>query len=374
MSAALFAALAGCAGVIPASTQAQPSSSPYIAPPPPQQQQAQATRQMPARGPSSQLESTITALGRDFSGEVGIAVRDIDEGWTVSWNGDRFLPQQSVSKTWVQMAMLDAVDRGEMSLDREVRVGPEHAVVFHQPLLSRANNGGFQASIRYLFEQAMTRSDNLANDRILWLTGGPDAVRAFFQRNNLEGLRFGPGERELQAGIAGLTWQESMSRGRNFYSARSSLAADTRQEAMRRYLADPVDGATANGIVNAFARLVRGELLSPESTRLMLSTMRASHTGPQRLRGGVPDGWQFGHKTGTGQNLNGLVAGYNDVGIVTTPDGHNYAVAVMIGNTRVGIPERQQLMQRVMGQVVSHHLRRRYELFTAGINTSGDSN
>jgi beta-lactamase class A len=316
----------------------------------------------------------ITALGRDFSGEVGIAVRDIDEGWTVSWNGDRFLPQQSVSKTWVQMAMLDAVDRGEMSLDQEVRVGPEHAVVFHQPLLGRANNGGFRASIRYLFEQAMTRSDNLANDRVLWLTGGPDAVRAFFQRNNLEGLRFGPGERELQAGIAGLTWQESMSRGRNFYSARSGLAADTRQEAMRRYLADPVDGATANGIVNAFAGLVRGELLSPDSTQLMLTTMRSSHTGPQRLRGGVPDGWQFGHKTGTGQNLNGLVAGYNDVGIVTTPDGHNYAVAVLIGNTRVGIPERQQLMQRVMGQLVSHHLRRRYELFTSGITTSGNSN
>jgi beta-lactamase class A len=366
---ALFAGLlalplAGCAGVIP-QAGAQPSapvSAPYVAPPP----AATPAPAPPVGGPSRQLSDAITSLGSAFSGEVGIAVRDVEEGWTVSWNGERFLPQQSVSKTWVAMTVLDQVDRGEMSLDQMVSVRPEHAVVFHQPMLARMGNSGFEAPIRELFTQAMTRSDNLANDRLLWLAGGPEAVRAYFARNNLEGLRFGPGERDLQSGIAGLTWRQSMARGRQFYSARSALSQSVRQAAMDRYLADPVDGATANGMVEALARLVRGELLSERSTELMISTMRASRTGPQRLRGGVPEasGWQFGHKTGTGQNLNGMVAGYNDVGIVTTPDGRNYAVAVLIGNTRVGIPERQRLMQAVMGQVVSHHLRRRYELFS----------
>ncbi len=378
---ALALSVSGCSGVIPqAAPQASAASAPYVAPPPLSEAQRQTLAEasapqparpesrQPAQGPSRQLSDSVTSLGRAFSGEVGIAVRDVEEGWTVSWNGERYLPQQSVSKTWVALTVLDQVDRGEMSLDRMVQVHPDDAVVFHQPMLARMGNGGFQASIRELFTQAITRSDNLANDRLLWLSGGPEAVRSFFARNNLEGLRFGPGERDLQSGIAGLTWQQSMSRGRAFYSARSALAQSVRQAAMDRYLADPIDGATANGMVEALARLVRGELLSEQSTQLMISTMRASRTGPQRLRGGVPDatGWQFGHKTGTGQNLNGMVAGYNDVGIVTTPDGHNYAVAVLIGNTRVGIPERQRLMQAVMGQVVSHHLRRRYELFTGG--------
>jgi beta-lactamase class A len=355
--------IAGCAGVIPqTSAQTSQASAPYVAPPTETREPARRSAAELSRGPSSQLTDSVTALGRAFSGEVGIAVRDVEEGWTVSWNGERFLPQQSVSKTWVAMTLLDQADRGEISLDRMVRVRPEDAVVFHQPMLARMGSGGFQASIRELFTQAMTRSDNLANDRLLWLSGGPEAVRGFFSRNNLEGLRFGPGERDLQSGIAGLTWRQTMARGRQFYSARSSLSQQVRQAAMDRYLADPVDGATANGMVEALARLVRGELLSERSTELMVSTMRASRTGPQRLRGGVPSGWQFGHKTGTGQNLNGMVAGYNDVGIVTTPDGRNYAVAVLIGNTRVGIPERQRLMQAVMGQVVSHHLRRRYEM------------
>jgi beta-lactamase class A len=356
--------VAGCAGIIPqAEAQVRPIAAearPTFTP----ETVAAPEARSPETGPSDQLEDAVAALGRSFNGSVGIAVRDIEQGWTVAWNGDQFMPQQSVSKTWVAMAVLDAVDRGDLSLERLVRVGPEHAVVFHQPMRSRIGRDGIRTTIRELFNEAMTRSDNLANDRLLWLSGGPDNVREFLSNNALEGIRFGPGERALQSGIAGMTWQQSYARGRNFQSARAGLPEQVRRDAMRRYLADPVDGATANGMVDALARLARGELLSPESTELMLSTMRRSRTGPQRLRGGVPDGWLFGHKTGTGQVLDGRVAGYNDVGIVTTPDGRNYAVAVLIGNTGVGIPARQRLMQAVMGQVVSHHLRRRYELFT----------
>ena len=35
----------------------------------------------------------------------------------------------------------------------------------------------------------------------------------------------------------------------------------------------------------------------------------------------------FGHKTGTGQELSGRATGYNDVGLLTAPDGRTYAEA-----------------------------------------------
>ena len=54
------------------------------------------------------LETRVRELGRGFSGEVGIAVRDVDTGWTTSWNGNRFFPQQSVSKFWVALTALQA--------------------------------------------------------------------------------------------------------------------------------------------------------------------------------------------------------------------------------------------------------------------------
>src|SRR5688572_9963697 len=41
------------------------------------------------------LDVRIGELGRDFDGLVGIAVREVDTGWTTSWNGERHFPQQS---------------------------------------------------------------------------------------------------------------------------------------------------------------------------------------------------------------------------------------------------------------------------------------
>ena len=60
-------------------------------------------------------------------------------------------------------------------------------------------------------------------------------------------------------------------------------------------------------------------MLSPASTQHVLATMANTRTGAQRLKGGLKPGWKCAHKTGTGQNYNGTVAGYNDVGILTAP-------------------------------------------------------
>ena len=102
-------------------------------------------------------------------------------------------------------------------------------------------------------------------------------------------------------------------------------------------------------------RLKRGDLLSQTSTDYLIGTMESSHTGKQRLRGAVPIGWSFGHKTGTGQDLAGRTAGYNDVGLLIAPDGRSYAIAVMIGDTPKPIADRQALMQSVVASVVANH-------------------
>ncbi len=86
----------------------------------------------------------------------------------------------------------------------------------------------------------------------------------------------------------------------------------------------------------------------------MIDTMAASVTGRSRLRAAVPAGWRIAHKTGTGQDLGGRNAGFNDVGLLTAPDGRRYAIAVMIGDTRRPIRERQQLIQAVAAAVATH--------------------
>ena len=302
-----------------------------------------------------ELDARIRELGRSFDGEVGIAVRDVDDGFAANWHGDRFYPQQSVSKFWVALTALQRADAGQLDLEQRVTVTRQDLTLFHQPIAGQIGENGFTTTLGNLMFRALTQSDNTCNDIVLRHAGGPSAVRAMLERNRLDGVRFGPGERLLQAGIAGLQWQPAFSQGNAFFAARNAVPLERRRAAFQRYIEDPVDGATPNGITNGLARLQRGELLSRESTRRLLNIMSQTHTGPNRLRGGLEPGWTISHKTGTGQVLGSVQAGYNDIGILHAPDGHNYALAVMIGRTSTPLATRMALMQDVVRAAITYH-------------------
>lgn len=305
------------------------------------------------------LENLIHEQWQQFPGKTGVAIMRIDGGeWVLGRRLGDLFPQQSVSKTWVAMAVLDLVDQGKLRLDQKVKITKDDLAVFHQPIRERVlANGPIEESVQSLLEQSITASDNTANDSLLRTAGGPQAVRAFMQRKKLGAVRFGPGERIMQSEIAGLQWKQEYSVGRRFYSAREALPLASRKSAMDRYLADPVDGASPEAIVRALAKLARGELLSTQSTRLLLDIMSRTSSGPNRLKAGVPAGWRFLHKTGTGQILSPISTGYNDIGIMTAPDGTRYAVAVMIGSTTASVPQRMAFMQFVSRTIATYHQR-----------------
>jgi beta-lactamase class A len=301
------------------------------------------------------LEARISELGRAFDGEVGIAVREVEGGWSTSWNGARYFPQQSVSKFWVALTAFSQIDAGTLRPDQSVTIRREDLTLFHQPIAAQIGTNGYTATLDTLIFRALTQSDNTCNDAVLRTAGGPTAVRNMLARHRLDGVRFGPGERLLQSGIAGMQWQPAFSVGRNFESARSAVPAERRRSSFEAYIADPIDGATPDGIVMGLSRLQSGDLLSPRSTQRILTIMSQTRTGPQRLTGGLAPGWSIAHKTGTGQVFGGTQAGYNDIGILTAPDGRHYAVAVMIGRTSVPNITRMGLMQNVTRAVIAYH-------------------
>ncbi len=350
-AAVAFVILAGCQSTelprVAVAASPVPIPTPSATTPP--------SKPLPPPAPAA-LITAVNGLARGFDGKVGIAVRSIDQGWQVAANGDLPLPQQSVSKLWVAMAVLDARDQGRLTLDDPVTVTREDLTVFHQPIAAMVKGDGYKTTVSELLQRALTQSDNTANDRLLRFVGGPDAVRDFVRRKQLGTIRFGPGERLLQSQTAGLQWKSEFATGNAFIRARAQLPIETRVKAFDAYVADPPDGAAPVAIAGALAKLKRGALLSPSSTQYLINTMESSKTGRQRLRGAVPEGWSFGHKTGTGQDLAGRTAGYNDVGILAAPDGRSYAIAVMIGDTPRPVAERQALMQSVVAAVVANHL------------------
>lgn len=302
------------------------------------------------------LTQRLQELGRGFDGRVGIAVQSVDNGWRTGWRADELYPQQSVSKFFVALTAMNAVDQGKLTLDDPVTLTRSDLTLFNQPIAQRVlASGSYRTTVYALMVDALTKSDNTANDKLMRVAGGPDAVRRFIADKRLGNIRFYEGERALQSRIAGLTWSQSYSVGDAFYKARAALPFSVRQSLFNRYIDDPYDGAAVSSIVDTLARLKRGELLSASSTARMLTVMSNTRTGKNRLRGGLKPGWTLAHKTGTGQVLGSTQAGYNDIGVLTAPDGRSYAVAVMIKKTSTPLIVRMKLMNDVVRAVIDQH-------------------
>jgi beta-lactamase class A len=314
----------------------------------------------PARKPApvpapAALQQQVFGLARAFDGKAGIAIVSLRDGWEVDWNGNSLFPQQSCSKLWVAITAMDAVDRGKLSLTDQVTLGRSDLTLFHQPLREKVlGEGAHTTTLGSLLFDAITESDNTANDKLMRSIGGPAAVRAMIARKGLGAIRFYNGERALQSRIAGLIWSQSYSIGNAFFDARNALPMAVRKAAFERYLADPYDGASPHAIASALAALKRGELLKPASSAKLLSIMGQTRTGKLRVRAALAPGWDWNHKTGTGQELKGRIGGINDIGLLTAPDGSVYAMAIMtIPNSSDG--GAQELMRNVAKAVIAAH-------------------
>lgn len=301
------------------------------------------------------LADAIKAIWVADPGRTGIAIVRDGAPWVIEHRGNELMPQQSVSKLWVAITLMQQVDEGRLRLSDPVTIMPGETTVFSRDMQAKVGTQGFQSTLGGLLELAMLKSDNSANDKLLRTVGGPSAVRAMIATKGLGAIRFGPGEHLLQAGTAGLEWKDEYRAGEGFQQARALLTADQRKAAMDRYTADPPDGAAPLAIARALLRLKRGELLSQASTAHLVGLMIRCETGKQRLKAGVPIGWTFGHKTGTGQDLNDRTAGYNDVSFMVSPEGVTYAVVVQMADTMVPVPKRMETMQSVSRAVGAFH-------------------
>src|SRR6185437_6424756 len=140
------------------------------------------------------IRDQIKQLGSGFDGRVGIAVKSIDDGWSAGWKDRELYPQQSVSKLWVAITALDAVDRGKVSLNDPVTLTTADLTLFHQPIAQEVlKTGSYTTTLADLMTREITQSDNTANDKLMRSVGGAQAVRAMIVRKHLGSIRFANG-------------------------------------------------------------------------------------------------------------------------------------------------------------------------------------
>ncbi len=264
------------------------------------------------------LSASINEIDADMPGRFGVYVRRLGpDAGSLDLGDGRAWYLSSTIKVPVAIAVLEQVDAGSLSLDQELELAETDFVdgagdmLTHQP--------GERFSIATLLEKSLRDSDSTATDMLIRHMGEVDLNRrirdwlgrGFGQITTIQQVRhdaYGdlhPGVRKLSSGDMLQVQQAGDGEARLNALAdmlgveRDALDAPDIEEVFNRYYDTGTNSAPLEMFANMLEMLVSGELLSPESTALMLEHMRAITTGGRRIQAGLPPGADFAQKTGT---------------------------------------------------------------------------
>lgn len=252
---------------------------------------------------ATSLRQKIQQIVSTKNATVGVSIIGNNGKDTVSLNGDRHFPLQSVFKFHIALVVLSEVDAGRISLDQQVKIQQRDLLPDLWSPLREENPKGGNFAVSKLIKYAVSQSDNVACDALLRLLGGPIVVETYFKKHNIQDIGIVLNEEQLQA-----NWDLM------FQNWTTPKAAS---ETLKKFYNK------------------RNNLLSSNSYAFIWKMMKETQTGANRLKGSLPKGTIVAHKTGSsGTNKAGITQAVNDIGIVFLPNGSHFIISVFVSNSK----------------------------------------
>lgn len=266
---------------------------------------------------SSRLESRLAGIDAGFSGEIGVYVKALSTGETLSWRADDDWYLASLIKVPVALTVWQRIDEGRMSLDDTLTLAQSDYVDGAGP--TNWESPGTAMRIGELLDAMLTVSDNTATDMLIRKVG-----RDTVNRHVGELIDDGLGEitslvdvrRHIYAelhprafGLGGMDFIELQKADDDRHRLdwleqrigvdRDAWAMTSLDLAYDAYYSRPLN----SGRLDAFGRLLEAlaghQALSSRSTRQLLATMTRTSSGDDRLKAGLGSEVVLAHKTGT---------------------------------------------------------------------------
>jgi beta-lactamase class A len=265
--------------------------------------------------------TAIEQASRDV-GTWYVAAQRVDGPGSFGLRDAEVIPIASTFKVLLALEVADAFARGTLWPDLRVRVTAEQ----HSPGGAGLNNFAHPVTISLadLLYLCLTLSDNTASDLLLEQVG-LDALRARAKALGLETVR-----------VVGSCRTLLRTAGEDFGYATEAeaIAADW---APTTDASDLVLERTARGSTADLARLASllasDQAAWPEACRLVRDVMRRQVWTTRFAAAFTPPAWTRVSKTGT------LAPWRGEVGVVTRHDGVQVAIAVMVRQHRLDIPD-----------------------------------
>ena len=242
------------------------------------------------------FELQIASLAEASQGRIGVAAMDLTTGHTIQVLGNQRFPMASTSKIAIAATFLDGVEKGRWTLSSQFPLLIPVSSPARSTRVAPVKPGAYMPASQ-LIELMITRSSNPATDALLAAVGGPQAVNQWMHRAGIYDF-------ELSRDIATLV--------------RDDGAVNP------AHVIDKRDSATPLAMVQLLKGLHDGRWLNARHREVILGAMERCRTGTRRIPGLLPADARVAHKTGTLFNTS------SDIGIIKTPDGRAFAVAIYV--------------------------------------------
>ena len=296
------------------------------------------------------LQQALEQLAtRARPGILGVTVLDVGTGMAIRVNADRAYPMMSVFKAPVAATVFAQIDAGSLSLDQKVTIDSRDVEGGSAVPSIGAHFSGEQMTftVRRLLTAAVSESDNTAADALVRLLGGPKIVTEFLRAHAIDGMRVDLDE----AGVTRIF--EATEQGGSIPPRETDQQAlARRQRGYSAYLLDPRNRTTPDAAADFLEKLWKGQLLSPDSTKRLLALMYGQ-TVPARLRIGLPADVRFADKAGTSYSLDRETAAFNDIGIISEPNGRTVIVASFLTASYADKKQRDALFAEIAKAVMA---------------------
>ena len=264
------------------------------------------------------MQKKVKLLEKDFEGEFGIYVYDLENNDAFNYNADELWYLSSAIKVPVAIGLMKMVDQKKVKLSDKVTISKADYRDGAGPV--NWLKPGSKVSYRYLLKQMLIYSDNAATDLIIKKVG-LNTIN-FMVQQSLSSKSFGPittllDVRKKAYGNIHPKAKElsntdyfliKKKRGpekrlkeliRLLRVEQKDLVLPTVDAGFDKYYEEGWNSSTLVGYAELLKKLLSNQLLSKKSTRILLKTMTGIQTGKKRIRKGLSRKLFFTHKTGT---------------------------------------------------------------------------
>lgn len=246
------------------------------------------------------LRNKIQKIIQGKDATVGVALI-VDGKDTLTINNNFRYPTQSVYKFHLALAVLDYLNKNNLTLDHQLYVKKGDLLPnTHSPLRDDYPQGEMYLSVADIIRYTVSKSDNNGCDILFRLVGGTAVVDRYIRGLGLSEFAIAATEEEMHG-----PWEVQYTNWSTPYTAAQALEIFRTQDILPQPFHD-----------------------------FLWDALAGTTTGGNKIKALLPEGTFVAHKTGSSyRNAEGLNAAENDIAIIQLPDGRYYSLVVFVADS-----------------------------------------